>query len=184
MDGGETLVLLSGGIDSATSLALAIGRTAPVTTLFVDYGQSAAMAEARSSSAIARHYGVPIRGLTLRGPRFGGGEIKGRNAFLLHVALLTLESEAGVVVIAVHNGTPYRDCSQPFLELMQLSFDFHTGGAVMLAAPFADKRKNEVFDLAIELGVPVELTHSCEVGDVPCNRCLSCLDREALFAGA
>jgi 7-cyano-7-deazaguanine synthase len=177
-----TLVLLSGGIDSATALALATHQAAPSSALFIDYGQAAAAAEARSSLALARYYGVPYRRLLLSGLHFESGEIRGRNTFFLHAALLALDTEGSVVTIAMHSGTPYRDCTPDFVELMQRSYEFHTAGAVTLAVPFIDLVKSEVFDLALELKVPLQLTHSCEASNRPCRQCLSCLDREALFA--
>jgi 7-cyano-7-deazaguanine synthase len=179
-----TLILLSGGIDSATALAVASAEKSPVSTLFIDYGQSAAASEGRASAAIARRYGATHRRLAFQGLSFASGEIRGRNAFFLHAALLAFESDAGVITIAVHLGTPYRDCSPQFVRMMQASYDFHTGGAIGVAAPFIDLSKGEVFELATKLKVPIELTHSCEAGNSSCHRCLSCLDREALIASA
>jgi 7-cyano-7-deazaguanine synthase len=52
-----SLVLLSGGMDSATCLALASRRPGPVHALTVLYGQRHAR-EVRSAGALARHFGV------------------------------------------------------------------------------------------------------------------------------
>lgn len=181
---GGDVVLLSGGIDSATALALARGQDYPPTALFVDYGQAAASSEAVASASLAAHYRVPHTTLGLDGLRFGSGEILGRNAMLVHVALLaTSRSGEGTVTIAIHAGTSYRDCSPDFVDLMQRSYDFHTGGKVVLAAPFIDRHKAEVLALAIDMKVPLSLTYSCEAGNQPCGECLSCRDREVLLAG-
>lgn len=176
------LVLLSGGIDSATALALMHTSRVHLSTLFINYGQPAAATEANAASGIAGHYGIPHHELELIGLSFGGGEIRGRNAFLLHLALLASKNQTGLIIIGLHSGTPYRDCSPLFLQLIQDSYDFHTAGTISVAAPFIDRHKSEVFDLAIELQVPLEMTYSCERGTTPCGVCLSCRDREALLA--
>jgi len=54
---GGSVVLLSGGMDSATCLALAVRRDRTVHALTVLYGQRHAR-EVRSARALARHYGV------------------------------------------------------------------------------------------------------------------------------
>jgi len=61
-----SVVLLSGGMDSATCLAIATRRHPPVHALTVLYGQRHAR-EARSARALARHYRV-IRHTVLRLP--------------------------------------------------------------------------------------------------------------------
>jgi 7-cyano-7-deazaguanine synthase len=183
MDSAAThLVLLSGGIDSSTVLALTLEVGTSTSALFVDYGQAAASSEAKASAAIASHFGVGYQSLRCTGRTFGAGEIRGRNAFLVHTALMTLRQAKAVVVLGIHAGTSYRDCSQSFLELMQRSYDFHTGGQVSLAAPLVDHLKGDVVRLARETGVPVELTYSCEAANEPCGKCLSCRDREELLA--
>jgi 7-cyano-7-deazaguanine synthase len=177
---GHGLVLASGGIDSSTLLALARVEGLPPSALFVDYGQAASAAEAVAVTAICSQLGVPLYVVRCGGMSFGEGEIRGRNAFLLQTALMRLPWPSGTVLIGVHAGTGYRDCSPEFVELMQQSFDFHTGGAISVAAPFVDWTKGEIYQLALRLGVPLRRTYSCEAGSVACNSCRSCLDRQAL----
>ncbi len=56
----RAVVLLSGGLDSGTSLALWHGAGHAIACcLFVDYGQQARTAEARVSEALARRYDAP-----------------------------------------------------------------------------------------------------------------------------
>lgn len=177
---GQGLVLASGGIDSSTLIGLAVAEDMPVSALFVDYGQAAANAEGAAVQAICSHYGVCLRTASSRGMRFGGGEIRGRNAFLLHTALINLSWTSGSVLLGLHAGTGYRDCSPEFVQLMQRSFDFHTGGSVVVTAPFIDWSKLDVYRLALEADVPVHLTYSCDSGNVVCGTCASCRDREGL----
>jgi len=180
---GQGLVLASGGIDSATLIGLVRGEGAPVRALFVDYGQAAASAEEAAVRAICSHFGVCLNVARCEGMRFGAGEVRGRNAFLLQTALLNFSWASGTVLMGIHAGTGYRDCSPLFVELMQRSFEFHTGGSVTVSAPFIDWSKLDVYRLARELGVPIQVTYSCEGGDVVCGTCASCRDREALDLG-
>jgi 7-cyano-7-deazaguanine synthase len=176
------LILLSGGIDSATALALACDQGSSPSALFVDYGQAAAAREARSSASIAAFYGAPYRAISCTGVRFGAGEVRGRNAFLLHLGLMAFEATSGLIALAIHSGTLYRDCGPDFVDLMQRSYDFHTGGEIAVVVPFLGCQKRDVLDLALSLGVPLQLTYSCESGVTPCGTCLSCRDLEALGA--
>jgi 7-cyano-7-deazaguanine synthase len=178
----DNVVLLSGGVDSATLVASLAAQREPTRCLFVEYGQTAARNEYTSADAVATYYGFPLLAIRLDGLRFGEGEIRGRNAFLLHTGLLALPPGPTVLMIGIHGGTPYVDCAQPFLETHQRSFDLHTEGEVQIAAPFIDMNKGAVLRLAQELDVPLQVTYSCERGGTPCGRCLSCLDRAHISA--
>jgi len=54
----HSVVLLSGGLDSTVSLAMAIRETTVVLCLTVDYGQRAAASEIAAAGAIACYYGL------------------------------------------------------------------------------------------------------------------------------
>ena len=179
-----SLVLLSGGIDSTTALASTLSRTDQSEALFVRFGQPAEAEEARAARAVSSHYAVRIREVVLSGQSFNVGEILGRNAFLIHLALMVCSASPATIVIGAHAGTNYRDCTPEFIGLMRRSLEFHTEGIVGLSAPFINWSKSEIFAHAHELDVPINLTYSCERGDTPCGSCLSCLDREKLLAGA
>lgn len=178
----EALILLSGGVDSTALAALAKDQGLRATALFVDYGQAANASEHTSSRAVAEMYGLPWRELQVAGIRFSEGEIRGRNAFLVHLALLALDPPSCVIYLGIHAGTGYRDCGPDFVALVQTSLDFHTGGQVRLAAPFLEAQKSDVYAFAASLDVPFELTYSCESGPTPCGICASCRDRALLHA--
>ena len=179
------LVLLSGGIDSATLLSHAHQMWPRVESLFVDYGQAAALGERAAARALASEASVDHREASFIGSTFGAGEIRGRNAFLVHAALLAWGEERGAIALGVHAHSVYRDCSPEFAGLMQRSLDLHTGGALQLSTPFITRTKGEVFSLALDLHVPLHLTYCCEAsGTAPCGTCDSCRDREHLLASA
>jgi 7-cyano-7-deazaguanine synthase len=180
-----SVVLLSGGIDSAAALASVLPMGDQTEALFIRFGQPAETEEAQAARAVSLHYAVPIREVAVSGQTFEAGEIRGRNAFFIHLALLLCPGEPATIIIGVHAGTSYKDCSPEFMALMQRSLEFHTGGTIAVVAPFIAWSKADVFAHARALGVPIELTYSCERGGgAPCGKCLSCQDREKLVARA
>jgi 7-cyano-7-deazaguanine synthase len=178
--GKSDLVLASGGIDSSALLALARAEGMRPKALFVDYGQAAASAEEAAVAGICSDLGICLQVVRYRSRHFGAGELRGRNAFLLQTALLEFRAPFGTIMMGIHAGTGYRDCSREFVEVMQRSFDFHAGGSISVAAPFIDWTKGDICRLALALDVPIRRTYSCEAGNVPCGRCRSCVDRQAL----
>ena len=83
--------------------------------------------------------------------------------------------------MGLHGGTPYADCSPAFVAEMQRVFDIYCNGTIRVVAPFKEQDKRAVIAFCREVGVPLEVTYSCELGsDPPCRVCLSCLDRQAL----
>jgi 7-cyano-7-deazaguanine synthase len=156
-----------------------------VSGLFVDYGQLASTKEDSAAVAICRHYGIPLQRLTVTGyENLSGGYVLGRNAFLLHAALMAFSHSAGIIALGIHSGTRYVDCTEDFLRHMQALFDLYADGRIRVDAPFLHWNKREIWEFCREAGVPVGLTYSCENGLVqPCGECASCLDLEALYAG-
>jgi len=181
----NTLVLLSGGIDSSACLAFYLAQDFSVAALFVDYGQVSKEREESAASAICDHYSVPLTKVTTTGLRqWAGGPIPGRNAFILYVALMAFQFSSGIIGIGIHAGTQYYDCSKGFLDQIQESFNLYTDGSIAIGAPFLDWRKPEIWSYCKRLGIPIELTYSCEMGkDQPCGKCLSCKDLVKLYAG-
>jgi 7-cyano-7-deazaguanine synthase len=149
-----------------------------VTGIFLDYGQAAAIPEARAATRVAGHYGIDLRQMTVRSGRaFGAGEIMGRNGLLVFAALTCTELREGSIAIGIHAGTTYADCSHDFFERVRDLVADGSGGSISLEAPFVDWFKHDVMAYADRCGVPRDLTYSCELGtDPPCGRCASCGD--------
>jgi 7-cyano-7-deazaguanine synthase len=176
-------LLLGGGLDSTALIPFYQTRGAALHAVHFDYGQPSAAAERRAARAICHHYKVPLAthklGIALPCVH---GEYPGRNALLL-IAAAGLEPVPSSIAIGIHAGTPYYDCSPAFLRDVTRLFDGYFGGILPVEAPFVDFGKHEVCAFARSVGVPLDLTFSCErSGGEPCGSCRSCLDREACLA--
>lgn len=153
-----------------------------VTALFVDYGQASASHEHAASRRVAANYDTELVTVQCGGlGTFGAGYVRARNALLLQFALVAAPFDVGLVALGVHAGTAYADCSPAFLQEMQRVFDIYCDGKIQVVAPFVDQDKPAIVAFCRDVGVPLELTYSCERGaDPACGTCLSCLDRKAL----
>lgn len=178
----EALVLMSGGIDSAACAHFLTKQGMAVRGIFIDFGQAAARPERRSVKALSAHLGVPLAAYRVCGAvPYSTGELLGRNAFLIFAALFLTRRRSGLIAIGVHTGTPYYDCSPPFIEAMARLTAEHTDGGVAVVAPFLNWSKGDVLHYFLTTGLPIGLTYSCEVGtEPPCQECASCRDRSVL----
>lgn len=194
----KSVVLLSGGVDSA--VALALHREAVVEALTVDYGQRHRK-ELWAAAAVAEHYQVRHMltqvdpwlfsgsALTSGGPLPTGPAaepdstyVPARNTVLLALAAARAEAVGATKVIIGANlddAAGYPDCRPGYIEAMRDVLQQGTVGHVWVDAPLLYWPKARVLDCARELGVPLELTWSCyQGGDAPCGVCGACQLRE------
>jgi 7-cyano-7-deazaguanine synthase len=176
----NTIVLLSGGIDSSCCVAFYRRMKHVVTGVFIDYGQPVREKEELSAKAVADHFSVPLHVIRCSGPAMEfSGEIPGRNAFLAFTAVLYHPAFSGLLALGIHGGTSYYDCSEHFATALSAMLSGYRDGQILLATPFLHWSKQRVYEVSSELEVPVALTWSCERGPLePCGQCLSCRDRE------
>lgn len=195
----RSVVLLSGGLDSAVALALADD---PVEALTVDYGQRHRR-EIEAARALAAHYGVPWRPITLDPTLFEGTTsalvgntpvpeghadepdatyVPARNTVLLSLAAARAEVlGAGSVIIGANadDAAAYPDCRAAYLQSFRDVLLEGTLGHVWIQAPLLAMGKREILLHARRLDVPVDLTWSCYEGldSGPCGRCGACQAR-------
>ena len=178
----KAIVLLSGGIDSMACLHFYLNEGYDVDCVFCDYGQPAIGAEFLAAKSIADYFHVNldiINSNKINVPK--SGEIYGRNAFLVIQAFCHLGVGKHKIVLGIHGGVSYPDCSMVFLDAMNRIMDCYADGVVVVEAPFIDWRKTEIIDYCKNNKLPLDLTYSCEVGCVPpCGECLSCKDRREI----
>lgn len=181
----EALMLMSGGIDSTACAIYFQNRDFRVRGLFIDYGHPVNSVERKFVSKLSAELDIELKIVCIDGfDHSGDGEIVGRNAMFIFAALMKVTRSTTVIGIGIHAGTPYYDCGPMFLTSINKVVTDSTAGTVTVDAPFLELEKPQVYSLAKELGVPIDMTYSCEVGVIPsCGKCLSCKDREHWFAG-
>lgn len=204
------LVLLSGGVDSSTALALALTKDAQVEAVSISYNQKHRELELAAAEKIAAHYHVPHQVIDVTGIFAGSHsslnaanhmavstgdyatqtnantEVEFRNGiFIAILASLAMQKGADEIYFGAHlddSGVIYPDCSPEFIRAMDEAVQRGTGGRVRLNAPFGAIQKKDIVAIGVQLGVPYELTYSCYNGVVPpCGKCGTCIDRKKAF---
>lgn len=196
-------MLLSGGIDSATSLYLVLKEGLYARALTFQF-KGIARRELAAAKAVARSAGVKQRKVRLpdlreandiRSSSFPGlplTYIPMRNAVFYSIAASFAEEVRADFIVGGHNKDDlkvFRDVAPSFFADLQKAF---WAGSKILAdrktrilRPLASKPKPQVIGLASELGVPLELTWSCHRdGSAHCWRCEGCLNRSWSFEKA
>lgn len=183
----KSLVLLSGGLDSAVLLAWRITEGDTCVALSFDYNQRH-RAELSACDTIAEHYGVQhIRQELAPLPvNPEHPSVWGRNsAFAVYAAAHALQCGAGKVYIGAtaDDYAEFPDCRPAYFGALNATFA--TIGGPVVDTPFANRRKAEIVTLGLSLGAPLELTLTCYEGTRPaCGACMSCRGRLAAFAAA
>jgi len=177
------LVPLSGGIDSATLLALTVSQGFPAECLFVDYGQPNRR-ERPAARDLARHYHARLHETRVSLPwRWDCaaerlGYVPARNMLILSLASSLAEAMGyRQIRFGAQAGDleDYPDCTYDFLRAFNELAHAGLHGQVAVVAPFIHTAKDGVVSRARELGVPLHLTTSClRSGDEECGTCLSC----------
>lgn len=209
----EAVVLLSGGLDSATVLAIARSDGHECHALSVDYGQRHRV-ELEAARRIAASMGVDHRVVAVDLRAIGGsaltddldvpesrGEgipvtyVPARNTVLLGLALGYAESLGARDIFAGMNAVDYSgypDCRPAFVQAFEKLARVATKAGVegerfRVHAPLMDLCKAEIIRRGAELGVDFEITVSCYNADPEgraCGRCDSCRFRAEGFRAA
>lgn len=203
----DTVILLSGGLDSAVLLYELLARGREITALSFNYGQCHHQ-ELHAAELIANHAGVTHRTASLdglswllaRGALTGGDEVPhgsytdqsmkltivpNRNMVLLALATSwAITLGASEVAYAAHGGDHfiYPDCRPQFVEAMRDALANCDDSRPVLQAPFLSLTKADIVARGSALNVPFELTWSCyEGGAEHCGLCGTCTERREAF---
>jgi len=210
----KAYVLLSGGVDSSTALAIANddwdGRVAAVS---VNYGQrhqkeieqARKIAERLHNQFIVRDITgfISKGGLTddnLEIPPVSYDELPQgvsptyvpfRNGTMLSLiaGMASIDPEAEAVYIGVHaedaENWAYPDCTPEFIGGMANAIYIGTYHKIRLHSPLIFMKKHEIVQAGTRLGVAWEDTWSCyEGGELHCGVCPTCRARMEAFHAA
>ena len=207
---GKAVVLLSGGLDSATTLYYARGKGYDCRCLIFDYGQRHKR-EIESAKKIAKSCGagyeiirfsMPWKGSALldrniavpKGRRIGREipptYVPARNTVFLSFALSCAEAIGASAVFIGANAVDfsgYPDCRPVYYKTFNRLIRHGTkaGAGIKIHTPLIDMTKSEIIKLGKRLGVPHKHTWSCYTGGkYPCLTCDSCIIREKGFREA
>ncbi len=210
----KAVVLLSGGLDSATVLYYAKAKGFSPHCLIFDYGQRHRV-ELKRAVDIARQAGCPYRVVSIRLPwgasalldkRIGLPKrrkidpreipvtyVPARNIIFLSFAASFAEAIGARAVFIGANAVDYSgypDCRPEFFRAFQQALDrgLKSGvrkKAIRIYAPLLRKTKAQIIKLGLKLKVPYGRTWSCyKGGRRPCGTCDSCRLRAKGFEEA
>jgi 7-cyano-7-deazaguanine synthase len=189
----KAVVLLSGGLDSATVLAIARAQGFDCYALSLDYGQRhhaelAAAGRVAGALGVSEHKVLPLSldaiggsALTDRSidvPEAGGEGIPvtyvpARNTVFLALALGWAEVLGATDLFVGVNAVDYSgypDCRPAFIEAFERLANLATkvgveGGQFKVHAPLIEMSKAEIIQAGVGLGVDYALTVSCYQAD-------------------
>jgi 7-cyano-7-deazaguanine synthase len=210
--GPSTIVLLSGGLDSAV-LLVHEARTQPVWPVYVRVGLAWEALELAMVERLLADPRLPqdigplsILDFTMRDvyssshwairgvpPAYDTPDedvyLTGRNIVLLAKAgVLAVTKRARRIAIGPLAGNPFPDSRPSFFAAMQQALTLGLDHQVEVATPFLEWQKQDVVRRGLELGVPLELTLSCmnpvDTDGAPrhCGLCSKCRERRDAFA--
>ena len=209
----KAVVLVSGGLDSVTALAIAQDQGFDGYALSVDYGQRH-RSELDAAKRVTSAAGVPLKILPLDLRAIGGSAltddievpesetsgipityVPARNTIMLSLALAYAEvlgSDDIFIGVNAVDYSGYPDCRPEFIAAYQQMARLATkagveGGQMTIHTPLIDLTKAQIIKKGIELGVDYGLTVSCYQADEQgkaCGVCDSCRIRREGFQSA
>lgn len=210
----QCIVLLSGGLDSATVLNIAL-KEYQVTALVFDYGQRHKF-EISAAEKIADKYDISLRLIKIDLGQFGNSALTDdievpknqeigkeipityvpvRNTIFLSYALAYAEvNNIFDIFIGVNalDYSGYPDCRPEFIEAFEKMANKGTKFAqgnekIKIHTPLIDLTKAEIISIGTELKVDYKLTHSCydpSTDGSSCGECDACILRKEGFIAA
>ena len=198
----RAVIVLSGGLDSATVVAMARAEGYSCYTMSFDYGQRH-RAELDAAARVARDLGAvehKVIGLNLDG--IGGSAltdssidvpeapsegipvtyVPARNTVFLSLALGWAEVlQARDIFIGVNavDYSGYPDCRPEFVEAFEVMANLATkagveGNGFRIQAPLQSLSKAQIVQAGVKLGVDYSLTVSCYQADAQGRACGKC----------
>jgi len=203
----KAIILLSGGIDSTTTLYYAKNRGFRCFALIFDYGQRHRK-EVIRASRIARLSGTPYQIIKIKLPWKGSSlldrkmkipsrkkiskndipstYVPGRNTIFLSFAASYAEAIGAKSIFIGANAVDfsgYPDCRPEYYDAWQRLIKRGTKVRdIKVVTPLISMTKAQIIRLGLKLNAPLHLTWSCYAGGTkPCGRCDSCRIRDNAF---
>ena len=111
--------------------------------------------------------------------------VPARNTVFTSIALSYAESIGAEIIIVGWNGeegATFPDNSKEYLKEFNNLIEVGSPDKIRIEAPAIDLNKEEIVELGIEVGAPIELSYSCYKGEEkPCGVCESCMRRKRAF---
>ena len=210
----RAVILVSGGMDSATAVYEAIDRGYEPYFLHTSYGQRTEGKEYECAKALAEEVDaadflhietghlsqigassltdeeMEVEDADVESDEIPTSYVPFRNANLLAMAVSYAEAnDCSAVFIGAHSEdfSGYPDCRPEFFEAFQQVVNVGTkpDTDISLEAPFVEWSKTEIAERGLEIGVPYHLTWSCYRDEAPaCGTCDSCAFRLEAFRNA
>jgi 7-cyano-7-deazaguanine synthase len=205
----KCIVLLSGGLDSTTTLYYARSKGYDCRALIFDYGQrhrKEVKVAVRIAKAAKVHYQIVKIALPWKGSALLDRTTKlpadrsiknmskgipstyvpGRNTIFLSFALSYAEAIGASAIFIGANAidfSGYPDCRPKYYEaFMKMIKAGARDTHIKILTPLIKMTKSQIIRLGMKLGAPLNKTWSCyKGGKVPCGVCDSCLIRKKGF---
>lgn len=194
----QAIVLLSGGLDSLTVLAIAQSKGYLCRALSFDYGQKH-QAELNAAQKIAQHFQVEQTIFPLKLGQFGASSltdekmaipahneerktipstyVPARNTVFLSIAMALAESLSIANIFIGINAVDfsgYPDCRPEFLNAFNALAKVATQKPMVIHAPLLHLSKAQIIQQGIHLGVDYAQSVSCYQADSNGNACGVC----------
>ncbi len=188
-DKPKAIVLVSGGLDSATVLAMAVDQGYECYALSMDYGQRHRIELERATQVAKNNGAVEHRTVRIDIGNFGGSAltdnninvptkeskeipvtyVPARNTVFLSVALgwaEVLNAKAIFIGANAVDYSGYPDCRPEYIKSFQEMANLATkagveGSTITISAPLLDLTKIEIIQMGLKLGVDYAKTISC-----------------------
>lgn len=198
----KALVMLSGGLDSATCLYWAREKFSDVSAITFDYF-GRLLQEKRATARLAKYAGaaelihVDLPFVKEASDFYKGGlkkqdsdipwssYVPARNLIFYSIAAHHAEYLGARWIVGGHNLHDvefFKDASKGYIERLNVLLKegclLCNGRTYQIVLPLAKMNRKEIIKLALRLKIPLEHTWSCHrEGNVHCGRCYACKQR-------
>jgi 7-cyano-7-deazaguanine synthase len=203
----KALVLLSGGIDSATCLYWTKKQFSKVFAITFNYydrieNEKKAAADLAKISGVANLLQIDVPFIKEYSDFYNGHNCYGakddkrlssyipaRNLIFYSISAHYAEFFDIKWIIGGHNSHDakfFKDATKDYIQkvnvLLKQGCLIRSNEPCAVVLPLAEMDRRKIINLAVELNVPLELTWSCHMkGESHCRQCYSCLQRIEAF---